>query len=87
MKTFAELLPERFSDTDFRDDFSKVVVTEIDRIDGLVAILRSLAAPAPETVAAVNWSPLQRLWLCYEVSSKQTQTKVVQKSYSNLRPS
>ncbi|MGH9426913.1 MAG: PAS domain-containing protein, partial [Terriglobia bacterium] len=49
IKTFAELLPERFSDIDFRDDFSKVVRIEIDRIDGLVGRLRGLAAPRLET--------------------------------------
>jgi PAS domain S-box-containing protein len=54
IKTFAELLPERFSDTDFRDDFSKVVKTEIDRIDGLVGRLRGLAAPGLETGAPTD---------------------------------
>jgi len=54
IKTFAELLPERFSDTDFREDFSKVVGTEIDRIDGLVGRLRSLAAPVQEAVGATD---------------------------------
>jgi PAS domain S-box-containing protein len=54
IKTFAELLPERFSDTDFREDFSKVVGTEIDRIDGLVGRLRSLAAPAPQSVGPTD---------------------------------
>jgi PAS domain S-box-containing protein len=54
IKTFAELLPERFSDTDFRDEFSKVVRTEIDRIDGLVGRLRSLATPKPEMAAATD---------------------------------
>jgi len=42
IKTFAELLPERFNDEDFHGDFSKVVVTEIERIDDLVARLRGL---------------------------------------------
>ena len=36
IKTFAELLPERFTDEEFHGDFSKVVVREIDRIDALV---------------------------------------------------
>jgi signal transduction histidine kinase len=54
IKTFAELLPERFTDSDFRDDFSRVVGTEIDRIDGLVGRLRSLAAPTPDAVAATD---------------------------------
>lgn len=54
IKTFAELLPERFSDTDFREDFSKVVGSEIDRIDGLVGRLRSLAAPVHEAVGPID---------------------------------
>jgi signal transduction histidine kinase len=45
---FAELLPERFLETDFREDFAKVVVTEIDRIDDLVGRLRGLAIPSPQ---------------------------------------
>jgi signal transduction histidine kinase len=54
IKTFAELLPERLSDIDFREDFSKVVGTEIDRIDGLVGRLRSLATPEPETMGSTD---------------------------------
>jgi PAS domain S-box-containing protein len=46
IKTFAELLPERFTDPDFREGFSKVVVGEINRIDALIARLRGLAPPA-----------------------------------------
>jgi len=46
IKTFAELLPERFAEEDFRNDFARVVVTEIERIDDLVARLRGLATPA-----------------------------------------
>ena len=42
IKTFAELLPERFNDEDFHGDFSKVVVREIERIDSLVGRLRGL---------------------------------------------
>jgi PAS domain S-box-containing protein len=43
IKTFAELLPDRFTEEDFRNDFLKVVIGEIDRIDDLVARLRGLA--------------------------------------------
>ena len=54
IKTFAELLPERFSDSDFRNDFSAVVIREIDRIDGLVGRLRGLAAPSREGIVPVD---------------------------------
>jgi signal transduction histidine kinase len=54
IKTFAELLPERFQETDFREDFAKVVITEIDRIDDLVARLRGLAIPTPHQTGAID---------------------------------
>lgn len=54
IKTFAELLPERFTEADFREDFAKVVITEIDRIDDLVARLRGLAVPSPQPVGPVD---------------------------------
>jgi len=50
IKTFAELLPERFNDEDFHGDFSKVVVREIDRIDTLVGRLRGLTPTAERLV-------------------------------------
>lgn len=43
IKTFAELLPERFGDSDFRDGFSMVVAREIERISSLVDRLRGIA--------------------------------------------
>jgi len=54
IRTFAELLPERFQDEDFRDDFSKVVLKEIERIDGLVIRLRELATRPTRQFAAVD---------------------------------
>jgi len=54
IRTFAELLPERFGEVDFREGFSKVVVTEIDRIDDLVDRLRGIAAPTPPRQAGMT---------------------------------
>jgi two-component system nitrogen regulation sensor histidine kinase GlnL len=54
IRTFAELLPERFNEVDFREDFSKVVIAEIDRIDGLVSRLRGIAAPGPPVAGPVD---------------------------------
>jgi signal transduction histidine kinase/uncharacterized membrane protein len=44
IKTFAELLSERYADEEFRDTFAKVTLHEVDRIDTLVQRLRSLSA-------------------------------------------
>ena len=77
IKTFAELLPERFSDADFRDDFSKVVGSEIDRIDDLVGRLRSLGAPAPDTVAATDIrEPISDTLSLLRAQLEHTQTSV-----------
>ena len=54
IKTFAELLPERFADDDFRNDFGRVVTHEISRIDGLLARLRGLATRPPQHMADVD---------------------------------
>jgi PAS domain S-box-containing protein len=54
IKTFAELLPERFTEEDFREDFSKVVIREIDRIDDLVARLRGLAGPSAQRLTPLD---------------------------------
>ncbi len=77
IKTFAELLPERFSDIDFRDDFSKVVRTEIDRIDGLVGRLRGLATPAPDAVAPTDIrDPISETLALLRGQFEQTHTMV-----------
>jgi PAS domain S-box-containing protein len=46
IKTFAQLLPERYNESDFRDTFSSLIVHEIDRIDALVNQLLRFARPA-----------------------------------------
>jgi nitrogen-specific signal transduction histidine kinase len=46
IKTFAQLLPERYNDPDFRETFSNLIGHEIDRIDSLVNQLLRFARPA-----------------------------------------
>jgi signal transduction histidine kinase len=58
IKTFAELLPERYGDDEFRRDFSKVVIQEIERIDELIARLRGLAAPVSRRLPTSIRPPL-----------------------------
>jgi PAS domain S-box-containing protein len=49
IKTFAQLLPERFDDPDFRKEFNKIVVNEIDRLDKIITQINNFAHP-PELV-------------------------------------
>jgi two-component system sensor histidine kinase HydH len=49
IKTFAQLLPERFDDADFRKEFNEIVVQEIDRLDKIITQINNFAHP-PELV-------------------------------------
>jgi len=49
IKTFAQLLPDRFEDPDFRKDFNHIVVQEIDRLDQIIYQINNFAHP-PELV-------------------------------------
>ena len=53
IKTFAQLLPERFDDPDFRKNFTDIVVQEIDRLDKIITQINSFAHPAE-----LNMKPL-----------------------------
>src|SRR6478672_3167987 len=80
IKTFAQLLPERYQDSDFRETFSGLIVHEIDRIDSLVNQLLRFARPA---------KPLLRPMHAHEILEKtlrlvqhrlyQKEIKVIQK--------
>jgi signal transduction histidine kinase len=45
IKIFAQLLPERFNDKEFRDQFSGVVVNQVNRVDALVNNLTFFGQP------------------------------------------
>jgi len=60
IRTFAELLPERANDEEFRDSFGKIVLQEIGRIDQLVARLRGFAAPPIPRFRPVDLTSLLR---------------------------
>ncbi len=61
IKTFSQLLPERYQDSDFRETFSNLIGHEIDRIDSLVNQLLRFARPA---------KPLLRTMHLHEVLEK-----------------
>jgi signal transduction histidine kinase len=44
LKTFAQLMPEKYNDVEFREGFSKIVVGEIQKIDDLISDLLDFSA-------------------------------------------
>ena len=45
IKTFAQLLPERYQDDDFRSEFSQTVNAEVDRLNGIIDQISRFAHP------------------------------------------
>jgi nitrogen-specific signal transduction histidine kinase len=45
IKTFSQLLPERHQEEDFRKDFSKIVTSEVDRLNQIVDQINNFANP------------------------------------------
>ncbi len=54
IRTFAELLPMRWEDEEFRNDFLSTAQAEISRIDGLLADLLMLSKPADAVVEPID---------------------------------
>ncbi|MCM8789176.1 MAG: ATP-binding protein, partial [Candidatus Omnitrophica bacterium] len=54
LKTFSQLLPEKFDDEEFRSNYVKVVIPEIERINHLVEQLLAFAKPGPPRMEKVN---------------------------------
>jgi PAS domain S-box-containing protein len=84
IKTFAELLPERFTDEDFHGDFSKVVVREIERIDALVARLRGLTPTEQHPVPLDIVAPLQETLALLRAQLEQAHITVSTSYHSPL---
>ncbi len=49
LKTFAQLMPEKYNDEEFRVTFSKIVEGEIERIDGLIGDLLDYSSEKKST--------------------------------------
>ena len=54
IRTFTQLLPERFDDAEFREGFQGLALKEVDRICGLINDLLSFARPSKPNVAPEN---------------------------------
>ena len=76
-REIAELLPERFRDEEFQSEFSKVVIKEIERIDGMVARLRELATQPAQQLAPLDLRrPIEETLVLLRGLFEQKQIKV-----------
>ncbi len=54
IKTFAQLLPERYHDEEFRAEFSKLVSAEIDRLNAIIDQINEFAHPPEISFGALD---------------------------------
>ncbi|MDD5679198.1 MAG: ATP-binding protein [Kiritimatiellae bacterium] len=54
IKTFTQLLPERYEDPDFRKTFARLLEEEVNRIDGIVNELLTLARPSKPVLSSIH---------------------------------
>lgn len=54
IKTFAQLLPQKFGEGHFREDFARVAVREINRIESLLERLRDLSKPSEDLLRSLD---------------------------------
>jgi len=58
IKTFAQLLPQRFDDPEFRAEFSKLVGVEVDRLNKIIEQINSFANPPSLQLAPVDFGAI-----------------------------
>jgi nitrogen-specific signal transduction histidine kinase len=64
ISTFAQLLPERYTDEEFRMQFRDLTTQEVGRLNGMIDQLDEYANPAPLQFAPVNTGELIKMALC-----------------------
>jgi signal transduction histidine kinase len=86
IKTFIQLLPERFEDEEFRNHFTNIASAEVDRISSLITELLDFARPSdPKLESEDINSILDGMILLVSTETKKKQVNVV-KSYSPNLP-
>ena len=69
IKTFCEYLPEKFDDKDFRNDFSRIVKAEVDKINSLITQLLEFSKPT--SLVLVSADPHQLLDYTLDILSAE----------------
>ncbi len=54
IKTFTQLLPDRYDEEEFRDTFSSLIAGEVTRIDSIVNQMLDFARPSPPILSQVH---------------------------------
>lgn len=58
IKTFAEYLPQKYDEPDYRAKFTKIITQEVDRMNSLIQRLLEFARPGEPQLSRIHASPL-----------------------------
>jgi signal transduction histidine kinase len=85
IKTFTQLLPTRFDDTEFRDHFLKVTAGEVDRIASLVTELLDFARPSQPKLNSEDLNQVvEKMALLVDTESHKKNIKILKDLYASL---
>lgn len=85
IKTFTQLLPERFEDDEFRNHFLRIVSGEVDRISTLINELLEFARPSDPKVEAENVNTiLDSILFLVSTGTKKKHMEIIKDFAPNL---
>ncbi|MEE9503691.1 MAG: ATP-binding protein, partial [Thermodesulfobacteriota bacterium] len=87
IKTFTQLLPERFDDDEFRDHFLHVTAGEVDRISSLVNELLEFARPSQPNLNKEDLNQImEKMLLLVASASHEKNLEIVRDFHQSLPP-
>jgi signal transduction histidine kinase len=85
IRTFTQLLPERYNDAEFREGFQGLALKEVDRICGLINDLLSFARPSRPNVAEENMNDVvDGITRILETEAKEKGVEIIRDFSLNL---
>jgi len=86
IKTFTQLLPERFDDSEFREHFLSVTAGEVDRIASLVTELLDFARPSQPKLNKEDLNQIvEKMMLLVDTESHKKNVQIV-KDFNDFLP-
>ena len=85
IRTFTQLLPERYQDPEFRNSFQAVALKEVDRICGLVNDLLNFARPStPNTSAEDTREMIEGMVRILETEAREKEVQIYRRLAADL---
>lgn len=85
IRTFTQLLPERYQEPEFRNSFQALALKEVDRICGLVNDLLSFARPTVPNVSAENVNEIvESIVRILETEAKEKEVQIYRRLAAHL---